>query len=165
MKSVRIQYKGQHANFDRLTEIRLGIAALAEQVEEVVSCYRGKAKLPSELIEAKNTLSKADSQLVELHTEFLKGLAGQVMRRSNADKRNAVVMALELDAMLGRNRSDRAIARYVGVHWSTVGEIRQEWQSGSSKARSPITGKARQHRARKEKSRVRETIVRYVTHR
>ena len=48
------------------------------------------------------------------------------MRRTNEDKRRAVIMAITLDKQLKRKRSDRQIAQYVGVHNSTVSEIRAE---------------------------------------
>jgi len=48
------------------------------------------------------------------------------LRRSNKDKRRAVEMAIALDNRIGRKRSDRQIAQHVGVHNSTVSEIRAE---------------------------------------
>jgi len=48
------------------------------------------------------------------------------LRRTNADKRRAVLMAINLDKQLKRKRSDRQIAAHVGVHNSTVSEIRGE---------------------------------------
>lgn len=58
------------------------------------------------------------------------------MRRSNDDKRRAVSMAITLDKQLNRKRSDRQIAQYVGVHNSTVSEIRAEL-SGKTKKKKP----------------------------
>lgn len=56
------------------------------------------------------------------------------LRRTNEDKRRAVIMAITLDKQLKRKRSDRQIAQYVGVHNSTVSEIRAELSGKKKKA-------------------------------
>lgn len=48
------------------------------------------------------------------------------LRRTNADKRRAIKMALELDAKIGRKRSDREIAEHLMVHHSSVSDFRAE---------------------------------------
>ena len=48
------------------------------------------------------------------------------LRRTIADKRKAVIMALE---GIGHKPSSRAIAEHVGVHHSTVSKIRDEWEA------------------------------------
>lgn len=52
--------------------------------------------------------------------------AAHGLRRTNEDKRHAVIMAISLDKQLKRKRSDRQVALHVGVHNSTVSEIRAE---------------------------------------
>ncbi|MDR1384648.1 MAG: hypothetical protein LBJ67_12520 [Planctomycetaceae bacterium] len=49
------------------------------------------------------------------------------LRRTNADKRNAVKQALLHPK--GENLSDRQIGQHVGVHHDTVGKIRHELES------------------------------------
>lgn len=60
--------------------------------------------------------------------------AAHGLRRTNEDKRHAVLMALALDKQLKRKRSDRQIAIHVGVHNSTVSEIQAEL-SGKKKTK------------------------------
>lgn len=48
------------------------------------------------------------------------------LRRSNADKRRAVWVALS--SAIGQDQSNRAIAQHVGVHHDLVGELREQWE-------------------------------------
>lgn len=57
------------------------------------------------------------------------------LRRTNEDKRHAVLMAIALDKQLKRKRSDRMVAAHVGVHNSTVSEIRAELSGKSKKTK------------------------------
>ncbi len=54
------------------------------------------------------------------------------LRRTNADKRKAVRMALELDRELGRRRSNNAVARHCGVSDMLVADVRQSLPDSGS---------------------------------
>lgn len=54
---------------------------------------------------------------------------GHGVRRSNADKRKAVMLALESD--VGQEQDSRTIAAHVGVSHTLVNNIRQEMESGN----------------------------------
>lgn len=67
---------------------------------------------------------------------------GHGLRRSNDDKRRAVIMAINLDKAMKRVRTDREIAQHCGVHHDTVNVIRHEIEGTQPKARKPKTTKA-----------------------
>jgi hypothetical protein len=53
---------------------------------------------------------------------------GHGLRRSTADKRRAIRMALE--SPIGQEQSSRVIAEHVGVDHKTVSKLRAEWERG-----------------------------------
>jgi hypothetical protein len=54
------------------------------------------------------------------------------LRRSNADKRRAVLLALETP--IGAEQSSRVIAEHVGVSHDFVGRVRAEWEAERARA-------------------------------
>jgi uncharacterized ParB-like nuclease family protein len=69
------------------------------------------------------------------------------LRRTNADKRRSVLMALTVDAQIKRERSDREIADALGVHHSLVQDVRAEMDGRPTRAtkkapKQEVNGKA-----------------------
>lgn len=64
------------------------------------------------------------------------------LRRTNADKRRAIKMALELDTKIGRKRSDREIAEHLMVHHSSVSDIRAEMNGKPRRKKGEVSESA-----------------------
>jgi transposase-like protein len=80
--------------------------------------------------------------------------AAHGLRRSNADKRRAVELALR--SAIGSEQSSRTIAEHVGVHHSTVERIRAEVE-GVAKSDTRTDSLGRQQPAHKPRRDVRES--------